>query len=86
MLLIDTDSKLSVLLILPTLKYKYSVLGKHTYHAILFINSKVVPAPTVNAYKHTHTHAHKHTRTHTRAHAHTPVSYTHLTLPTNHRV
>ena len=26
------------------------------------------------------------THTHTHTHTHTPVSYTHLTLPTNHRV
>ena len=34
----------------------------------------------------THTRARAHARTHARTHAHTPVSYTHLTLPTNHRV
>ena len=36
--------------------------------------------------KHTHTrthaHTHTHTHTYTRTHIHTPVSYTHLTLPT----
>ena len=31
---------------------------------------------------HTHTRSHAHTHTHTHTHCHTPVSYTHLTLPT----
>ena len=35
---------------------------------------------------HTRTHADIHTHARTHAHAYTPVSYTHLTLPTNAEV
>ena len=43
-----------------------------------------VPSP--HTHTHTHTHSHTQSHTHTHTHTHTPVSYTHLTLPTNHRV
>ena len=49
------------------------------------IDLLLLPAPATSS-QHRHARARARTHKHTHTHTHTPVSYTHLTLPTNHRV
>ena len=71
------------------IKEKCAHTHTHTYTHTHTLHHAHARAHT-HTHTHTHAHTHTHTRTHARTHTHTtpctPVSYTHLTLPTNHRV